>query len=185
MNTGKLSSYELQAIAFCEKTNVTVTAEYVRTGKHFDDDKEDRDIYKISISRHGRVKMSFDFGQAIAKKGGWVYPDVYDNGKGQPTASKVCAYHGLFKFPSREAAGRYGGSIFGAKEIKRVAPTAYDVLACITKYHPGTLEDFCSEFGYDTDSKKAEKTYYAVLKEYADVSSIFSHQELEELAEIS
>lgn len=64
-------------------------------------------------------------------------------------------------------------------------PTAYDVLACLTKYDPGTFENFCSDYGYDTYSRKAEKTYKAVCKEYQNVCRLFSESELEQLAEIS
>jgi len=31
-------------------------------------------------------------------------------------------------------------------------PTLYSVLACLQKYDVGTFEDFCNEFGYDTDN---------------------------------
>ena len=64
------------------------------------------------------------------------------------------------------------------------APTAYDVLACLTKYDPGTLEDFCDEFGYDLDSKKAERVYNAVKDEYNNLCMLFSDEELAELTEI-
>ena len=41
-------------------------------------------------------------------------------------------------------------------------PTAYDVLAALTKSDPGTFEDFCAEFGY----KKGDKSIYnGVCKE--------------------
>lgn len=62
---------------------------------------------------------------------------------------------------------------------------AYDVLACITKADPGSFEDFCSEYGYDTDSRKAEKTYKAVVQEWKKVERFFSAEELEELWEIA
>jgi len=40
------------------------------------------------------------------------------------------------------------------------SPTAYDVLACLDTYSDGfTFEDFCHSYGYDTDSRKAEKTF--------------------------
>ena len=52
-------------------------------------------------------------------------------------------------------------------------PTAYDVLSCLTKYDVGTFDDFCGEFGYDTDSRKAERTYQAVCREWASVSRVF------------
>lgn len=60
----------------------------------------------------------------------------------------------------------------------------YDVLACLTKYDPGTHEDFCHEFGYDTDSIKGLNTYLAVQKEWYNLNRIFTPEQLEELAEI-
>lgn len=63
-------------------------------------------------------------------------------------------------------------------------PTMYDVLTCLTKYDVGTFENFCSEFGYDTDSRTAERTYKAVCKEYAAVERLFGDI-LDELQEIN
>lgn len=68
-------------------------------------------------------------------------------------------------------------------EIKH--PTAYDVLACIQKYDPGTFENFCSDFGYDTDSRSAVKFYKAVRKEWNNVSKLFTESEIEQLQEIN
>lgn len=64
-----------------------------------------------------------------------------------------------------------------------IEPTMYDVLTCLTKYDPNTFEDFCSEFGYDTDSRAAERTHKAVVKEYEAVERLFGDI-IEELAEI-
>lgn len=58
-------------------------------------------------------------------------------------------------------------------------PTLYDVLACLTKYDPETFEDFCANYGYDEDSRKAEKTYKAVLKEFNNMNRLFTSEELE------
>lgn len=62
--------------------------------------------------------------------------------------------------------------------------TEYDVLACMTKYDPGTHEDFCHEFGYDTDSIKGLETYLAVQEEWNGLRRIFTPEQLEELTEI-
>ena len=72
-----------------------------------------------------------------------------------------------------------------ADHIKRpVPPSEYDVLACLTKYDVGTFEDFCSEFGYNSDSKTANKVYADVCKEYLNVCRIWVDSEIEELCEI-
>lgn len=63
-------------------------------------------------------------------------------------------------------------------------PNEYDVLACLEKYDVGTFEDFCSEFGYDEDSRTAERIYIAVIKEYKDLTRIFTEEQMEELSEI-
>lgn len=76
------------------------------------------------------------------------------------------------------------GNIVGDKIIRPIAPTLYDVLACLQKYDVGTFEDFCNEFGYDTDSRIAKKTYKAVVKEYDKMCSLFNNDELEILTEI-
>lgn len=65
------------------------------------------------------------------------------------------------------------------------SPEAYDVLTAITKNDPGTFEDFCADFGYDTDSRKAEKIYKLVRLEWDKVSDFFCIDgELEDLREI-
>lgn len=62
-------------------------------------------------------------------------------------------------------------------------PTIYVVLACLIKYDVGSFDDFCSEFGYDTDSITAKHEYKAVCKEYAAVKRLFGDI-LEDLQEI-
>lgn len=64
-------------------------------------------------------------------------------------------------------------------------PNEYDVLACLQSSEVGSLEDFCSDYGYSDDSIKAEETYRAVRKEHNNISSLFSYDELELLREIN
>ena len=71
----------------------------------------------------------------------------------------------------------YGQSI--ANKGKK--PSNYDILACLTKYDPGQFEDFCSDFGYDADSRD---TYEAVCKEWQGVREVFLGI-LEQLQEIN
>lgn len=74
---------------------------------------------------------------------------------------------------------------FGQSQARQgIKPTTYDILACVEKYDPGTFEDFCSNMGYDTDSRRAEKTYKAVVKEWQNIRTLFTSEELEQLQEI-
>lgn len=63
-------------------------------------------------------------------------------------------------------------------------PTMYDVLSCFQKSDVGTFENFCDEFGYDTDSRSAEKVYHDVKREWENVERLFGDV-LEELQEIN
>ena len=65
-----------------------------------------------------------------------------------------------------------------------ITPKPYDVLACLTNYDPGTFENFCSDFGYDADSRKAYKTYKAVMKEWKNIELLFTPDQIEKLQEI-
>lgn len=73
-------------------------------------------------------------------------------------------------------------TVYQNAKKETVSPSLYDVLTCLQKYEVGSFEDFCSEFGYDTDSRNALKTYKAVLKEYKGMSNLFSNDELEILS---
>ena len=47
----KATDYEKQANNFLTKTNTVLKIEFLRYDYHFQDDKEKRDIYKITIKR--------------------------------------------------------------------------------------------------------------------------------------
>ncbi len=82
---------------------------------------------------------------------------------------------------------RFGQSIQASAKsghLSKRKPTAYDLLACLTKSNSGTLDEFCTEFGYDTDSRRAEETYLEVQREFKKVQNLFGDclSELEEIA---
>lgn len=90
----------------------------------------------------------------------------------------------IYKCTLKNANGSYTFKFGQSIANEDTTPTAYDVLACLTKYDPGTFDNFCSEFGYDTDSRKAENVYKAVCKEYENVCRLFSDEQIELLQEI-
>jgi len=154
-------TYTKQATDFLEKTGATFEAKFLYYGPHFEDDKESRDVYEITFKQKGNKDWVFKFGQSIVNSSGYVektYNERIDRGENM---RKCWEY--------RRTAHR--------------APCAYDVLACITKNDPGTFSDFCADYGYDTDSRKAEKTYFAVQEEYKNCVRMFG-KHINELAEI-
>jgi hypothetical protein len=64
---------------------------------------------------------------------------------------------------------------------------AYSVLSCCSSeiHCPETFEEFCSEFGYDEDSRKDEKTFKS-LKKFSDkLKKFFDTEEMRDsLSEI-
>lgn len=125
--------------------------------------------------KRGSRSYSFDFGQSLNNSGVFIVKDK------NPNLTKT--------FETKADAIRYAGKIGNSFNVRNnpnfKAPTPYDVLACLTKYDPGTFENFCSEYGYDADSRKAEKTYKAVCEEYTSLCTLFSSEEMEELQEIN
>jgi len=67
---------------------------------------------------------------------------------------------------------------------KRVKPDTFDVLECLTIDDPGSFENFCCNYDYDSDSISALKVYNAVCEEWANIKRLFSEEELEPLREI-
>jgi hypothetical protein len=70
---------------------------------------------------------------------------------------------------------------------KGLAPSPYSVLACLSSdvHTPETFEDFCSEYGYDEDSRKAFHTFKAANRLAVRLRAFFSEAEIEALSEIS
>lgn len=166
------NNYLKSATDFLKKTKVSFKCEFLKNDFHFDGDKEKRDIYKITFKR-GERKFSLNFGQSIAKSKKFV--DKINGNEFGPTGNCI---KGKLKVINLQFLNEY------CNEVNGTPPNEYDVLACLTKYDPGDFENFCSEFGYDTDSRSAKKTYKAVVKEWMNVCSLWNDEEIEQLSEI-
>lgn len=76
----------------------------------------------------------------------------------------------------------YWGSIADAE--KDTKPTAYSILACLSYTPSENFEDFCDNFGYETDSITALKTFEAVQEQEKNLEKLFTVAELTKMAEI-
>jgi hypothetical protein len=171
-----MDKYEKQANDFLKLTETEIIIEFVKNDYHFEDDKDKRDIYKVSIKR-GERKFSFYFGQSVFKS--QYYQDSIPNRTYTLNGGCRTGNYSINNIQKYQSGGQKLTLIQGEK------PTVYDILACLQKYDVGTLENFCGDFGYDIDSKKAEKIYKAVVKEFDNICKIWTDYEIEILKEIN
>jgi hypothetical protein len=130
------------------------------SGPHYRIALRHGDKWQITISR-GSSKLSFEFWSSIADRAarmGYAAQNMY--GKGWEK----------FKRPDRDR-----------------KPTAYDVLSRISNdaNTPAEFDDFCAEFGYDTDSRKVEDMHKRCVTFALKLRQFFTAEELSELQEIN
>lgn len=167
-----LNGYDQQAVDFLYKTNTTIEMKFLKNDFHFEGDKEKRDIYLITIKR-GNRQFSFNFGQSIVNSQHYV--DTLNKRKYSVLGIGIGNNYKITPEGLRDFCNL----------VKGTEPRNYDILACLTKYDPGTFENFCSEFGYDEDSRMAEKTYKAICEEYKNLCALFNEDEMDLLREIN
>lgn len=66
---------------------------------------------------------------------------------------------------------------FSQGSAHTAAPTVADVLNCLASDSAGLenaqgFEDWCADYGYDTDSRKAERTYHVVERTSAQLMTL-------------
>lgn len=177
-----MTEYEIQAQNFLDDTGTTMQVEFIKYGKHFDNDKENRDIYRIIISKDTtKRKFIFNFGQSINASGKYIVINDFESDD-FPVGWRVHDLNNINRL-IRKAKRRKHNFYKENKDFS--APSAYNVLACLTKNDPEHFEEFCACFGYDTDSRRAEEVYHAVVDEWKNVCALWSDTEIELLSEIN
>ena len=173
----ELSEYDIQANEFLKKTNTEIKIVFKENAKYFYNDKEPRDIYNITLIR-GNRKYTFTFGNSLRDSGFYVqigrtkHPLPY-NLLNSKNLRNYIKNHIDYNF------------IYSIDKIHYpVAPTAYDILACLEKYDYESFEDFCSQLGYDTDSRNVERIYNACKDQYLHLISLYNEEEMEMLKDI-
>lgn len=158
-----MNEYEQQAINFLKECNATLTVNFSHIGKNeLWDDKDLREIYHFTITTPLGSYTS-------------LFYDSVHNYQQKLKAEKVLKEHAWFRDMENHQQ---------AIKAKNHVPNAYDILACLDGYMPSTFEEFCWEYGYNTDSIRALKTYMECQKQYSGLSKIFTPKQLEMLCEI-
>ena len=153
-----MNEYIKQATEFLQKTYAKMKIEYVGLAVNKEwKEKQKRCLYEITLTSP-RGSMIFDFWDSIRNTEIKTMPfDAYNVQANKELAAKT----------------------------KAAVPSVYDVLACLQKCDPGTFENFCSDYGYDEDSRTALRVYLAVQNEYTQLARLFTPEQMEELAEIN
>lgn len=101
-------------------------------------------------------------------------------GYGKHFAGDTDSRH-IFKFTLSNSKGRYSGKFGQSIANGKKYPTAYDILACINKYEVGDFDFFCSNYGYDNDSRTAYKIFKACVKEWKGVCRLWNEDQIQAL----
>ena len=94
--------------------------------------------------------------------------------------------HNKYQFTITTPKGKYTSYFWDSlRNTKANAiPTEYDILSCVEKYSYDSFSDFCSEFGYSTDSISTRETFLACDEEYAGLRRIFTEEQMEKMRAI-
>lgn len=76
--------------------------------------------------------------------------------------------------------GTFGDSLQNSREVKN--PSEETILNCLTWYDPESFSDFCTNLGYDEDSRTAYRIYKAVCREFNGLARLFTPDERERIA---
>lgn len=167
------NEYTKQAEKFLQDANATMKIELQgRAINTMWKDKQLRNLYAVTITTP-RGSYTFDF-----------WDSLYNTELTQTTVEQYARKCFRMLYEDMTYEEQKQAFIELAKKQKEARPNCYDVLACLTKYDPGTFEDFCAEYGYNEDSRTAERVYVAVQNEFANLKRIFDPEQLEAMQEI-
>ncbi len=170
------SEFEKQATELLAKFGVHFVAELIGNDcpRFCDDALADRDMDKLETFPrkthiHGKHYRCFLNRQATTKTVCFDFWNSYADEEFNALGTQ---------------AHRLGETLLKYDRKGKRTVSAYDLLSCLQKDDPGTFEQFCGDFGYDTDSRRAEQTYQAVRDEWRKVQSFFTAEELQALQEV-
>jgi hypothetical protein len=176
------TDYDKQAAEFIAATGLKITKAYQGHRPYFPDDKEQRAVWSITFERDGRKSYTFTFGQSITDS-----YTIYDE-RAYPRKLKQWPWGINTKWPKSyaEALASGNGKVGDRYTIRQVKtePSDYSVLTAIERITPETFEEFCGEYGFDTDSRAALDTFLKVQEQAAAIARLFTPDELERLAEM-
>jgi len=178
-----MNEYKKQAEDFLTKTNTTLEVKRAEPQKSplWHKDGETHGIHYSVTLENNNAKYTFDFWDSIKNAECLEmiekYSDERNTGQKQRLIEILKAEDIII--------GQYTPKKTIMEKIDGVfTPNAYSVLTCLDLLHEKSFQDFCDSFGYESDSRTAEKTYNAVMEQDRNLRKLFDRSELELLQEI-
>lgn len=168
-----LNEYTEQATEFLNKCNASIKIDFAGRATNIEwNEKELRNTYNVTITTPVG-SMSFIF-----------WDSIYNTKITNYTVAEFFEKTRKFLYADATASEQRKAARELEQKKAEAMPTTYDILATLTKYDPGTFDEFCSEYGFDEDSRRAERIYIAVVKEFKQLERIFTPEQLEAMREI-
>lgn len=162
------------------RNGVTMTAVFVPQSMSRNSAEKDRTLnWRLTlINSATKQTMTVDYSQGIGNVPGWVNPRTLhlEELMGKPWESGKYAVKPNSKLAS-----------YMVKRATLPAPSASDLLYSIVADSTeefSCFEMWAAEFGYDTDSRKAEQTYEACKQQTRDAQRVLGRTVIEEAAVI-
>ena len=174
-------NYEQQANDVANEMGLTLTSRYLGHMKHFENDEQERAVFECTIEKNDE-SYTFNFGQSVVES--------YSIRKGNYGRKKLSMFDVPFKTKEyfkqallEEVKVWTTGNEY-LISLQKTKPSMYDILTCLQKYEVGDIEEFCQDFGYDSDSITANAVHKKVADEYRNMCRLFTQEELEKLSEV-
>jgi hypothetical protein len=173
-----MNEYEQQANNFFESTDCELRFERGNKLPHWAND-DPTYVYgakePIYHGRHWIVTMI-----RTHKRNGCEYQQNYTFDYWESIDSMVKACGRLVKGRHLPHGYSYEVTQWNPNSIKN-PPTAHDILSCLDATCPLDFDEWCLQFGYETNNRKAYASWEACLKQRAALERMFNSEELEQL----
>lgn len=172
---------------FVDSLKLEYRAEFIPTPQPADKVKHPQLHWRIHLNR-GKRGMSVEYHEGCAHVKGYqqFYKSSYDKRQHDELIRLTCETGKFY----RRMSDTFGpiARVENGKTKMQPAPELLDVLYCLVQdsdvLDRGTFEEWASEFGYDLDSRSAEKTYRLCLEQSLQLRNLLGNDTLEQLREL-
>ncbi len=168
--------------AFIASLGITYTPTFVPTPQPQAFVKDPQLHWSIKLQK-GRAQLVTDYHQGVGHVAGYqqYHKTKYDKRMAEEGYRKTCETGKLWRLmPNSE--------YWHPLKESQPAPSLTDVLHCLVSdsdvLNFSSFEDWANEFGYEPDSRKAEATYHACLKNSLALKNLIGSSNLEKLGEL-